>query len=577
MSKPTLVCSSDKQVLEYLKRGVKAISIPVSRTLGPEAKTTLMYRTYNRGPRNVDDGYYTSEVILPKHPFIKLVAEFFKEAVMRTNRKVGDGTSGTACVARALFNDIYAKLQAKSQGYFSGKSESKGVMQLKKDILEEAKKIKEEITKVAKPIKTLAELEKISAVSLGEENDTSKLIAKMAYEVGVDGFLDVVEGYKGEIETEIVKGHRFHAKICGKAFVNKPERYEMVIEDCPVFITNHKMDNDVLARIVISEFKSTKAILFAPDFSENILVNMVLARQNGTFLWPVKVPGLRTEQLEDLAIFCGATLIDKNKGMKLEQVTKGVMGFLEKLIVKDTETKEDAVALGGRGEQVEQYTETERVEGKKQTKLVEKSAIQKRIEILKGQLEETKEPQFQMLMKRRIASMASAGGVIRVGSPTDAESLPLKLKIEDTVFACRAALKSGYVKGGGLCLKEIADKLPENHILKEALLAPYKQIQENAGGNLDIGKDIIDPADAVYYTVEHATSVVASLITVGNLIAEEEEMQAGEGEMQIAKAINGYTMLLKKEKGIMSENERLASQDMSNGLTDDEQIMMDNG
>ena len=173
--------------------------------------------------------------------------------------------------------------------------------------------------------------------------------------------------------------------------------------------------------------------------------------------------------------------------------------------------------------------------------------------------------------------MASAGGVIRVGSPTDAESLPLKLKIEDDVFACRAALKSGYVKGGGLCLKEIADKLPEGHILKDALLAPYKQIQTNAGGNLDIGKDIIDPADAVYYAVEHATSVVASLITVGNLIVEEPENEAGEGEKEIAKAINGYTMLIKKEKGLMTENEKLAESDANGGMTMEEITSLDNG
>src|SRR3990167_2089989 len=129
MSKSTLVCSSDKQVLEYLKRGVKAISIPVSRTLGPEAKTTLMYRTYNRGPRNVDDGFYTAEVILPKNSFVRLVAEFYKEGIAKTNRKVGDGTSGTNSVGDALFDNVYAKLQAKSRGYSSGKTESKGVMQ----------------------------------------------------------------------------------------------------------------------------------------------------------------------------------------------------------------------------------------------------------------------------------------------------------------------------------------------------------------------------------------------------------------------------------------------------------------
>lgn len=585
MSKSSLVLS-DKSVIEILKKGVDAIAIPVSKTLGPEAGTTLMYRSYNRGPRNVDDGYYTSEVISPKNPFVKLVSDFFKEATMRTNRKVGDGTSATTVLAGALFNEIYAKLNAKTQGYSSGvKAETMGLMQIKKEILKKANEIKEEIKKVSKPIKTLVELEKIAAISLGEENELSKTVAKMAWETGVDGFIDVVEGYKNEVETELIKGMRFPAKICGKAFVNKPERYEMVIEDCPVFITNHKLDNDLLVRFIISKFEATKVIIIAPDFSEQVLVNMVLARQNGSFIWPVKTPSLRTEQMEDLAVYCGAKLYDKNKGDKLQNARKEDLGYLERLIVKDSETREDAVALGGSGtkelqvfESIEEETTSQRgeIHKKKVKKPTISTAVQERIKILRGQLSETKENQFQLLMQRRIASMASAGGVIRVGSPTDAESLPLKLKIEDGVFACKAALKSGYVKGGGLCLKEIAEKLPNDHILKTALLSPYQQIQENAGGKLVIGKDVIDPTDAVYYAVEYATSVVASLITIKNLIVEEPEIQTGENEGKIAEAINKYTMLIKREKGLMSENEKLAEMDANGGLTMDERILLDN-
>jgi hypothetical protein len=70
------------------------------------------------------------------------------------------------------------------------------------------------------------------------------------------------------------------------------------------------------------------------------------------------------------------------------------------------------------------------------------------------------------------------------------------------------------VKGGGLCLKEIADKLPEDSILKPALLVPYEQIKENAGGDIEIGKDVIDSAESVYFAVEHAASVVANLAIV---------------------------------------------------------------
>ena len=287
--------------------------------------------------------------------------------------------------------------------------------------------------------------------------------------------------------------------------------------------------------------------------------------------------------MRDIAVYCGAKLYDKNEGDRLQNVKKEDLGTIGKLIVKDAETREDAVLLDGGGLKTVQMpvmvdkknSKTGKPEREQQ--FVETTKIAEYIKVLKGQLVETKEPQFKMLMERRIASMSSAGGVIRVGSPTDAESLPLKLKIEDCVFACRAALRSGYVKGGGLCLKEIAETLPDNHILKTALLAPYKKIQENAGREIEIGKDIIDPTDAIYYAVEHATSVVASLITIGNLVTEEPEIQAGEGELAIAKQMQAFIFAWKREKGIMTENDKLMEQDMNGGMSVEEIMIVDNG
>lgn len=548
---------SDKRVLEILKKGVDAITVPVAKTFGPEAGTTLMYRTYNRGPRNVDDGFYTSEVIVPKDPHTRLVSEFFKEATMRTNRKVGDGTSATTIIAGALFNDLYSKLAPKIEGFSTKESnKSVGVMTLKREILKEADVIKEKIKEVAKPIKDLKDLEKIASISLGEANDLSKTVAKLAFEVGTEGFIDVVEGYKGEVEVERVEGMRFRAKIADKAFLNKKEQFKMEVTDCPVFITNFKLDNILVVDSLIQKFQQAKIILIAPDFSNAVLTKMAISFESGLQIWPVKVPSVRTEQLEDMAVFFGATLVDKNKGMKLETVVGDELGKIQKLIVSDVETGEDAIAIGGAGEASQ--------------------SLKDRIKTLQGQLVETKEPQFKMLMERRIASLASAGGTIRVGSPTDAESLPLKLKVEDVVGACRAALRGGYVKGGGLCLKEIAEALPQGHILKNALLSPYNQIQINSGG-IAISKDIIDPADAIFYAVEHATSVVASLITIKTLVAEEPEIQEGEGEVMMAKALNRAVYYFAKEKNILSENEKLAMLDANGGMLMEEKIELDNG
>lgn len=548
MSEPTQVLM-DAEALEQIKKGVEAIYEPVRRTFGKECGTTLMYRTHNRGPRNVDDGYWTAESVVPKNPFARLAAEFFKEGTKRTNLKVGDGTSGTTILAGVLFKQLYAKIKAK-MGSFKVTSNKVGVMEMKRDILKAADEIKLKVKESSKKIESLEDLEKIAAISLGEDNDISRTVAKLCYEVGVDGFVDVVEGYKGEVEVEKVEGMRFKAKIADRAFVNRKERFEMEIEDSPVFITNYKLDNPGLVNYLVEKYNTPKLIMIAPDFSPVVLAKMALSFQAGVFVYPVKVPSLRTEQLEDMAVFCDAKLINKSQGMKLEDIQGDELGFLDKLTVKDVESGEDAVALGGRGEKL--------------------NKVQVQIDILKGQLEETKEPQFKALMERRISSLASKGGIIRVGASTEAESLPLKLKVEDVKFACRAALRGGYVKGGGLCLKEIAETLPDDHVLKQTLFAPHEQIKENAGGDIEIPDDVIDPAEAIYYAVEHATSVVASLITVKTLVVEEDQLQTGEGEMAMARAFNKMILAWKQQQGIMSESEKAMMDDARMGMTEDE-------
>lgn len=558
MTRPTKTIH-DKKALDIIKRGVDLIYEPVRRTLGPECGTTLMYRTMNRGPRNVDDGYYTAEVITPKDEAVRLATDFFKEGIKRTNQKVGDGTSTTCTIAGALFHDIYNRMYESTSGIalsIAGKENKKSPMSFKREILLTAKDIKAKIRAQAIEVTKLEELERIAAISLGEESELSKKIAEMSWELGPNNSIDVVEGYKGEVEFETEKGMSFPAKVCGAVFVNKPERFEMIIEEAPVIITDYKFDNPVILQKLVERLVTPKLAIIAPDFSDEVLVMMALSRKNGVFLWPVKVPALRTDQFEDVATYCGAKFIKKAEGGRLEAITNADLGYFEKLIVKDTEAREDADMRGGKGTE---------------------EAITARIKELEGKLAETREDQYKKLMERRIASLSSAKGTIRVGSPTDAETLPLKMKIEDVVYACKAALRGGYVKGGGLCLLEIANDLPNDHILKAALIQPHKQIMENAGRELEIDEDVIDPADAVYYAVEHATSVVASLITVRNLIPEVEDPLMGEGEYAIARSLNEIAAAQKIHYGQLKEGEEEMWKDARNGLSIDEMVTLDNG
>lgn len=546
---------------EAIKKGINAIYEVVKVTFGPEGKNALLYRTMNRGNRITNDGVTVAECQEPKDQFVRMAAQTFKEATKRTAEKVGDGTTCTTIIGGKLFNELYKQLDD-SQNEFTEKSLKKGVMSIKREILQAAEQVKEAVKSKAVKIETIDDLEKIATISV-EDEKLGKIIAKMAWEVGVDGFIDVVEGYKGEVETEVIKGMRFPAKVPAKAFVNNPARYEMTALDCPIVITNYALDNAGNFATAFQNLNkvTSKIIVVAPSFSDNVLVNMVNATKQGYFFYPVLAPSLRTEQLEDLAVYCGAKFIDKNKGNKLQNLRPEDTGFIEKLVVKDTELKEDAVITGGKGT-IRQMKEVE-------PSTVEfKTEVEKRIEILKDQLIETKQEQFKKLLERRIASMASAVGVIKVGDSTQASSLYRKLKIEDAVYACKAALRGGYVQGAGLCLKEIADTLPDENILKFALLAPYEQIQNSVDGGIAINKNVIDPAEAIYYAVEHATQVVANLITVDSITCEEEDPVVGEGEIKIAQALMELVVNDKKHKGQLRAGEEEAYRDSMGGLNE---------
>jgi len=546
-----------------VRAGVNAVYNAVRLTLGPEGMNALLPRSFNRGPRLTNDGVTVSENVKPADAHERLAADFFKEGSKKTNEMVGDGTTTTAVIGGHLINQIFDELQNEetpSATILGGEvKERRGVRSIRKEL----KDAKDEVIKAIKerthPIESKEDLKKISVISVGKEDEEiADQIAEMVWKVGrddegnfVDNHIDVVEGYKGEIETEITEGMRFPAKIAHRAFINKPERFEMVAEDVKVLVTNHRIEDPHQVVAVLNRLQVPKIAIFAPHFSAGVLTSFLNSAKNGVFCFPVHSPSLRTEQLEDLAAYTGATIIDKDKDKKFHTTNASDLGYADKITVKDVDIREDAVLMGGGG------AKTDRVK--------------ERIEVLKGQLKEAKNELTKMQTEKRIANLQAAVGVIRVGASTNAELLYLKLKVEDGVFACKAALQEGYVKGGGLCLKEIAEEIDAG-ILTDALKAPYEQIQRNAGGYLEIGDDVLDPAKVVRLEVEHGVSVASSMITTGICIPERREFTQYDGLEKVARAVGKNAYVLAKHHGVLKENEDEAEKDREKAF---EQAMFD--
>src|SRR3990167_6177955 len=234
MDRPTHTLLGEK-AREAVWKGVNAIYNPVKITLGPYAKRALLYRTMNRGSRIVDDGYQVAEVQVPKDIHVRIAADTFKESCRKTNQKVGDLTTTTAIIGGRLFNDGYGLLSDGASELTAKRLGTIDAVELRQHILRSAHIVKEEIKRRAKKVETLEALEHIAFISVNDF-ELGKNIAKMAWEVGADGCIDVMEGYKGEIEYDVVSGMRFHAKPAHKAFLTNKDRFEMVAENAAVIV-----------------------------------------------------------------------------------------------------------------------------------------------------------------------------------------------------------------------------------------------------------------------------------------------------------------------------------------------------
>lgn len=554
MHKPTPVLF-DNQARAKILKGVNVVYEAVRRTMGPQGGNALIYGLYSRPYRLTNDGYTVADIIELKDPHENLAANAIQDAAKRTNLLAGDGTTCTVVVTGKGVNTILPMISSMNETAdlekaLASKGKKRGVMDIKHELFATKDEVVAKLKEMSRKVESLEELTRIAVVSV-ENEEYGKIIAEMAWKVGTGGYIDILEGFKGEVETEMIEGARFPAKIPAKVFVNKLERYEMEIVDTPVLLTNYIIDRAAMATIVGNLQGLQKLVIIAPDFKDSGLVAManVNKKHNDLIYAPVKVPSLKTVQFEDVEVFTGARFINKDNGDKLTGITASDLGFLAKLIVKDADIREDCIALGGKGAlKVPMSFSAGEVMSEAP------SPVEMRIKTLKEQLEATREEGQKNLLRRRIAGLASAVGIIRVSCDSEAETYYWKKKIEDAVYACKAALEEGYIRGGGLALKEIAEGLPEDNLLRPALLAPYEQIQENAE-RIEVGEDIIDPTKAIRCAVEHSVSIMANLATVRVIIPEEREKSPAEGYEAIARAIHQYVLMWAREKNIIQENE----------------------
>jgi chaperonin GroEL len=511
---------------EKMLRGVDILADAVKVTLGPKGRNVILDKSFG-APRITKDGVTVAKEIELADKFENMGAQMVREVASKTNDIAGDGTTTATVLAQAIVRE-------------GAKAVAAGMnpMDLKRGIDLAVTTVVEELKTRSRKITTSAEVAQVGSLAANGETEIGEMIAKAMEKVGNEGVITVEEAKSIATELDVVEGMQFDRGYVSPYFITNAEKMVAEMENPYILIFEKKLSQlqpmlPLLEAVVQS---GRPLVIVAEDVEGEALATLVVNKlRGGLKIAAVKAPGFgdrRKAMLEDIAILTGGQVISEDLGIKLETVTLAMLGRAKNVRIE----KENTTIIDGAGE---------------------KADIAGRCEQIKAQIEETTSDYDREKLQERLAKLAGGVAVIRVGGSTEVEVKERKDRVDDALHATRAAVEEGIVPGGGVALLRASLKLAglkgSNNdqqvgieIVRRAIMAPSRQIAENAGKDgavvsgevlrsdvYEYGYDaqndeykdlveagIIDPTKVVRTALQDAASVSSLLITTEAMVAE---------------------------------------------------------
>lgn len=464
-----------------IKQVVKQFVDSLASTYGPAGRKVLIQDNYNI--ISADDGKTVANHYELPDEGDNAVIMYVREAMNKTDSRVGDGTTTSAIIMGSIIEEG----SDKSGGLLA--TNPHGLIQEIRQATEEAVK---QIKKLSKPVKTKEELYEVAYNSCNNE-EMAKVISDTLFTIGKDGAVSIEDSPTAKTEIEVVEGMELEKGYVSPYFVNEGEK--VVLKNPYVLLANKKVE---LLKDIVPVLKemvtkgSSELLVVAEGFSDEIINNLIMGKLQGA-IKPLLVenPAYGEEKLEllkDLAVVTGAKIVDEKTA---QNISFDALGKISSAVAK-----KDSTVIVGTGK---------------------KSDINKRVEEIKDALSKANEYQKAKLEKR-IASLTGGVAILKVGANTENEQKTKKLKIEDAINATKAAYRYGMVKGGGRTFEAITTS---SEVLNKALKAPRQVLEANGKEFLD--EKVYDPTEVLVAALESGVSIACGILEMESVIATKRE------------------------------------------------------
>src|SRR5229473_1902110 len=357
-------------------------------TLGPKGRNVMIQRSFG-APLVTKDGVTVVKEIELENRFENLGAKLIREVAQKTSDVAGDGTTTATVLARAIVREGMKLLAA-----------GMPPMELKRGIDEAVKAAVAEIKQMSRPVRDRTRMEQVATIASNGDKQIGKILADAMEKVGKEGVITVEEARGLETTLDLVEGMRFDRGYLSPYFITNPERMTVELEEPLVLFHEKKISNlrEILPLLESVVQLGRPLLVIAEDVESEALAALVVNKLRGTIkVVAVKAPGFgdrRKENLQDMAILTGGTLIAEELGAKIENIEIASLGKAKKVLID----KDNTTIIGGAGK---------------------KSEIQGRIELIRRQIEETTSDYDREKLQERLAKLTGGVAVIKVGSATE--------------------------------------------------------------------------------------------------------------------------------------------------------------
>ena len=523
-----------------LLAGVDKLAEAVKTTLGPKGRNVILEKITGT-PVVTNDGVTIAREIHLKDQFENMGAQLVKEAAIKTNDVVGDGTTTATVIAQAIVREGMRAI-----------ADGANPVLVKRGIDLAVARLVEYLRDVAHPVSTEEDFARVAAISANDDDVVGAVIAKAIHTVGETGIVTVEDSPVPGMGVDFVEGFEFDNGYLSPYLVTEPASLEAVLDDPYILLCSEKITKvQELMPVLDKVMRNPRPLVIVAENIEGAALSMLVHNHaNGIFkCCAVRAPGFgdrRLHKLEDIAALTGGAVYSRHAGFTLETMTTEHLGRARQVRV----TADSTAIIGGSGSAED---------------------VEFRIGQLRAELARAQFGIDEDVLTERIGALSGRVAVIRVGAATSAELKELRHRVEDALSATRAAMAEGIVAGGGATLLHAVKALDalladssalENDvtgdreigigIVRRALPEPARLIASNAGYAADevvaetakLGPDegfdalsgrhgnmvemgIVDPLRVVRSALANGASVAGLLLTTNTLVAEEQTPWGG--------------------------------------------------